>query len=408
MALVDDSATLTPGDFLARLATPAAQARIRDAGAAAGLSADRASAIARELARTLAANFSYPVARTVDRLLAWGFARVFDGIEVRGIEPVRSIAADTSIIYLPCHRSHADYLLMSHVLYHGGLMPPHIAAGDNMNLPLFGCLFRRCGAFFIRRSFKGDALYTAVLALYLEALLAQGLPIEFFIEGGRSRTGAMLAPRTGLLGLLLRAWLAQAQTTRPLVLVPVYLGYEKLPEGRAFLAELAGRPKQRESLGGLLGAMRVLGERHGRAWVSFGEPLDVGGWLAGRGSTPDTDAAIRSTVQALADEAVQRIGAAAPANAINLVALALLAEPGAVLPETELVRRIAALQTTAPTICIAPQAVDCIAQAASLGLVERYDGQIAATSDQAALLDYFRHNVLHRFPAPEAAWTKSG
>lgn len=399
-------AAFRPEEFLADLAAPAARARI--AAAAPDLPGDRAQAIARQHARVIAADFSPAVALRADRLLSWGFARMFAGIEMRGFDALRRSAPDAAIAYLPCHRSHADYLLMSHVLYHAGLTPPHIAAGDNMNLPLLGRLFRRGGGFFIRRRFGGDALYTTVVALYLEGLLTRGLPIEFFIEGGRSRTGLMLAPRTGLLGLLVRAWVSRPE--RPLLLAPVYLGYEKLPEGRSFLAELSGQPKRRESLGDLFGVLRLLGEHYGRAWVCCGEPLDVGAWLAEhlpdwRTAAPE---ALRDAVVALADEAVRRIGAAAPANAVNLVALALLAEPAAALPRRELERRIAALQAQAPALCVAPPPAECVAQALGLGAVVAQGETIAAPGELAALLAYFRNNVLHHFPSPEAAWKSSG
>lgn len=399
-------AAYRPDEFLGELARPAARARI--AAAAPELPAERACALARDHARVIAADFSYPVARRADRLLSWAFGRMFAGIEMRGLEALRRIPADAAVVYLPCHRSHADYLLVSHVLYRAGLVPPYIAAGDNMNLPLLGRLFRHGGGFFIRRSFRGDALYTAVLALYLEGLLARGLPIEFFIEGGRSRTGLMLAPRTGLLGMLVRAWVSRPE--RPLILVPIYLGYEKLPEGRSFLAELAGQPKRRESLGDLFGVLRVLRGNYGHAWVSGGEPLVVGDWLATH--LPDwrhaADDALRNAVSALADETVRRIQAAAPVNAVNLVALALLVEPDAALPRAELERRIAALQARAPELCAAPPPAECVAQALALGAVVERDGAIAAPGELAALLAYFRNNVLHHFPLPEAAWKKSG
>ena len=144
-------------------------------------------------------------------------------------------------------------------------------------MPLLGPLLRRGGAFFLRRSFKGEALYAAVFREYLHMMLTEGFPIEYFIEGGRSRTGRTLPPKAGLLGMTLESFLRDH--ARPLALVPVYIGYEKLFEGRSFVAELEGRPKRRESLGALFGSIRELKHEYGKVSVNFGEPLLLDAYL---------------------------------------------------------------------------------------------------------------------------------
>jgi glycerol-3-phosphate O-acyltransferase len=146
------------------------------------------------------------------------------------------------IVYVPCHRSHIDYLLLSYIIVRQGLTPPHIAAGANLNLPLVGSLLRRGGAFFLRRSFKGEPLYAAVFHEYLHLMLARGFPIEYFIEGGRSRSGRMLTPKAGILGMTVQSFIREH--ARPLVFVPVYIGYEKVMEGRTYLGELAANPSK--------------------------------------------------------------------------------------------------------------------------------------------------------------------
>ena len=401
-----------PADFLALLATPAQRERIELAGKSRGLTAAAAMEEAQVLARGIAADFSFPAARAGDRFLSWLFGRMFDGIEVRGIETVRAAATDASLIYLPCHRSHLDYLLLSHVIYHGGLTPPHIAAGDNMNMPLLGRLLRKGGGFFMRRSFKGDALYATVFAAYLQGLLTRGLPIEFFIEGGRSRTGATLEPKTGLLGMIVEAWARAPE--RPLMLLPVYLGYEKLPEARGFLDELAGRPKRKESLGDVLAAARLVCANFGRPAVSFGQPLPLGAWLDAR--LPEwrvrgvTDyAALRPAVQSLATEIASRIDAAAVVNAVNLVAVALLEEPMASAPRGVLVARISALRSVLHATRVRTLSSDaCIDRALALGFVAADGDTIRAVGDKAAELAYFRNNVQHLFSQSGETWTRSG
>jgi glycerol-3-phosphate O-acyltransferase len=180
---------------------------------------------------------------------------------------VTRIASGHEIVYVPCHRSHIDYLLLSYIIVRQGLTPPHIAAGANLNLPLVvGSLLRRGGAFFLRRSFKGEPLYAAVFHEYLHLMLARGFPIEYFIEGGRSRSGRMLTPKAGILGMTVQSFIREH--ARPLVFVPVYIGYEKLMEGSTYLGELAGKPKQGESLWGILKSVRSIKRVFGQVHVN--------------------------------------------------------------------------------------------------------------------------------------------
>src|SRR6202451_3465076 len=164
-----------------------------------------------------------------------------------------------------------DYLLLSYAIYERGYAVPHIAAGLNLNLPIVGRFLRKGGAFFIRRSLRGSALYTIVFMKYLAAMMARGHSIEYFVEGGRSRTGRLLQPKTGMLLMTVRSFLADP--VRPVVFVPVYFGYERLVEGNTFIGELAGRPKEKESILGLLGSWRVLRQRFGKVHVNLGAPI---------------------------------------------------------------------------------------------------------------------------------------
>ncbi len=133
----------------------------------------------------IAANFSYEAVRLSDRVLSWTWNRLYQGINVHNAERVRQLAQDGhEIVYVPCHRSHMDYLLLSYVLYHQGLVPPHIAAGINLNFWPAGPIFRRLGAFFIRRTFKGNKLYSTVFREYLGELFTRGYSVEYLLKGG--------------------------------------------------------------------------------------------------------------------------------------------------------------------------------------------------------------------------------
>ncbi|MGH8519191.1 MAG: MMPL family transporter, partial [Panacagrimonas sp.] len=201
---------------------------------------------ARKIGNEIAADYSNSSINFLRLILSGVWNKIFKGIETRGLERVRELAQSHVIIYLPAHRSHADYLLLSYVLYLGGLVPPHIAAGENLNITFgIGALLRRCGAFFMRRKFGGDALYTAVFRAYVDSLLQRGYPIEFFPEGGRSRTGRLLAPKTGLMAMVVEA--ALRQRARKVLFVPVHIGYDRVWEINSYLKELKGAQKEKES-----------------------------------------------------------------------------------------------------------------------------------------------------------------
>lgn len=392
----------------ALLATPMVRAAIEAEAAQHGIPLDAARARARRHAVAIASDFSYAVTRAGEIFLTWLWTRLFDGVEVRNLDVLLRVAPGQSVVYLPCHRSHVDYLLMSYVIYRAGLVPPHIAAGDNLDLPVLGRILRGGGAFFLRRSFKGDPLYATVFAEYLHYLLAQGFPVEYFIEGGRSRDGRLLPPKAGLLAMTIQSFLRWHE--RPLVFVPVYLGYEKLPEGPSFVAELAGRPKRRESWLGLLSSLRLLRRHFGRVYVNFGAPLPLSDWLDAQRPdwrvAPPTGEAQRALVAAIATELSGRIGAAALVNPVNLVALALLATPEVSAEESALARQIEHLAAlVADAHLAAPsQGEDCIATALRLAAVRRSEtadgARIVADAMEAALLAYFRNNVLHLFVLP--------
>ena len=193
---------------------------------------------AEKYAFEIAADISYPTIRVAVRVLRWLWHRIYDGIELNHMEKVHDVARDKEVVYVPCHRSHFDYLLLAYVTYEAGLPLPHIAAGINLNLPVVGGILRRGGAFFLRRSFRGNRLYATVFDSYIQQVLGKGYSMEYFIEGGRSRTGRLLQPKGGMLAMTVNAYVKNPQ--RPIVFIPVYFGYEKLIEGDAFISELGG------------------------------------------------------------------------------------------------------------------------------------------------------------------------
>jgi len=198
---------------------------------------------ARHYAFEIAANYSHWFVTLMYGVLSWLWNRLYDGVELANFSSLESVAEGSEVVYVPCHRSHMDYLLLSYVVYHKGFAVPHIAAGINLNMPVVGSFLRRGGAFFLRRSFGGNALYSAVFTKYLGLMMARGHSIEYFIEGGRSRTGRLLKPKGGMLSMTVRSYLRDPR--RPVVFVPVYFGYQRLVEGRTYIGELSGGLRRR-------------------------------------------------------------------------------------------------------------------------------------------------------------------
>lgn len=209
------------------------------------------------------------------RFLTPLITKVFQGIDVTGVEKLRDTIADEPVILLPNHRSHFDYLLLSFVMYRENLPLPYIAAGDNLNFFPAGALLRRAGGFFIRRKSDRDPLYRFVLEGYITYLMKQGHLIAFFLEGGRSRSGLPLQPKIGLLKYIVSA--VREGERKGAALVPVSITYDRLPEERSIVAELSGEKKRRESFFELLRAANIFRKRFGSVNVSFGEKISSSG-----------------------------------------------------------------------------------------------------------------------------------
>ncbi|HLK10469.1 MAG TPA: 1-acyl-sn-glycerol-3-phosphate acyltransferase [Candidatus Binatia bacterium] len=258
--------------------------------------------------------------------------RVFAGLEIVGLERVVECMKQHPIVLVPCHRSHFDYLILSYIFHTNYLSPPHIAAGNNLNFWPLGPLFRGAGAFFIRRSFDDNELYKMVFRKYLTFLIREGYTQEFFIEGGRTRTGKILTPRLGMLSAIVNAFTQGVR--RDLYFVPISIHYGRIPEEEAYSREVLGEAKERESLGALLRARSVLTRRYGTAYVSYGKPISLHealGPLRARFQEAPGDAAVeeekRRFIQRLGFRLLREVNAVAVAGATSVSATALLGAP---------------------------------------------------------------------------------
>lgn len=371
---------------------------------------------ARKYANEIAAHLSYPTIRVVERLLAWIWHRIYDGIELQHADKLHEVANDNEIVYVPCHRSHFDYLLLSFIVYREGLSLPHVAAGVNLNIPFVGAILRRGGAFYLRRSFRGNRLYAAVFDAYLRQILVRGHSIEYFVEGTRSRTGRLLSPKAGMLAMTVNGYLRN--TTLPVVFVPVYFGYEKLIEGDSFISELGGAKKQKESLFGLVKSIRGLSDYFGKVYVNIGKPVRLDDLLDAHNPawrSEDTNgekpAWLSGVVDDLGTRIMREINAAAAVTPIGLLAYALLATPKQSMGALELTAQIdlskRLLQrfrysehVTAPEM----GADDIIDHGKKLGVIDLtahpLGDIVSMTEHNAVLMTYFRNNIQHLFAIP--------
>ena len=320
------------------------------------------------------------------------------------------------IVYVPCHRSHMDYLLLSYLLYHQGLVPPHIAAGINLNFFPVGSLFRSWGAFFIRRTFKGNRLYSTIFREYLAELFYRGYSVEYFIEGGRSRTGRLLEPKTGMMSMTIQA--LQRGLARPISIVPVYIGYEHVLEVDTYAKELRGATKEKENAGLVLRVIKKL-KNLGQGYVNFGEPIQINHYLnqhfpEWREPSEDGRAKwLNEAVDNLAKKVMVNINKAAAVNAKNLIGSALLASRQRALTREQLIEQVESYlqlfrnvpysqEMTLPTVS-AEAMLEHVLKLPRSGVTAEKDSfgeLIRLDRESAVLMTYYRNNIQHLFVLP--------
>jgi glycerol-3-phosphate O-acyltransferase len=377
----------------------------------------------RELDR-LAASPDTNVVGLMDRVLRVVWDRIYDGLVVdeEGMARVREAARHGPLVLVPSHKSHVDYLVVSSVFYQRGLAPPLIAAGDNLSFFPLGTLFRNAGAFFIRRSFKGQKLYPHIVDAYIRKVLHEGHSIEVFVEGGRSRTGKLLPPKLGILSMIVDAGLGLSQ---PVQFVPISIGYERIIEEGSYVHELEGGEKQKEDLGGLLRAPRVLRSRYGRLYLQFGEIFDLASLhreAAGldpeaTGRIPDlSPAKRRALVSRIAHRITYEIDRVTMVTPASLLATVLLIHEKRGITRTDLraraeelvqvFRRLDAPVARAITDRAGALRPDTLETAIALFLDAKLvtvtegagDASVLAVPEGKRLaVEYFKNNVLHFF-----------
>jgi glycerol-3-phosphate O-acyltransferase len=404
--------------FTALMANPSIKRMISDEAKSKKVSKDKIQKQALDIMNEIAGDYTVSWVRLGERILHWLWNRLYSNIKVNNAQVLRKLAQDGhEIIYVPCHRSHMDYLLLSYVILQEGLVMPRIAAGINLNFWPAGNVFRKAGAFFIRRSFGSNRLYSTIFREYISLLFERGYSVKYYTEGGRSRTGKVLSPKTGMLAMTIQSLLRGID--RPLTLVPVYLGYEHVMEVGTYHKELNGSKKKGESFVGVLKAIKNL-RNYGNGYVNFGEPMNINDFLNKK--IPDWKEAIdpiepqkpswlTPTVNLLADTVVANINKSVALNGVALVALILHGTKNKALSKIELEKQLdffLAIQKQAPfseQITIPEETGEqLLAHVISLNKItvtEDSFGTIISLTDIACLeMRYYRNNILHAYIVP--------
>jgi glycerol-3-phosphate O-acyltransferase len=389
----------------------------QNTGRLAALTAEAASDL-----REIAATHSPLVIDLVNHAIRWLYTRGYDEKLVYDEAMMKRIAALEElhpVVFLPTHKSNLDHLVLQYALHEHGLPPNHTAGGINMNFFPVGQLVRRSGVFFIRRSFREDAVYKHVFAHYIDYLIEKRFPLEWYIEGGRSRSGKLLPPRFGLLANVVDAY--RRGKSEDVLLVPVSIAYDQIQDVGSYVAEQRGGDKERESFAWFVRLIRQLRRRYGRIHLAFGEPVSLRQQLGevdpAAASPADADdgpqrSGARFDLEKLAFEVSVRINRVTPITPTSLATLALLGATGEALSVRETRASLASLleaverrglpKTADFSHLESDTGVEATLEAlVDSGVLTRFDEGIEPVycigDDQQLAAAYYRNTIVHFF-----------
>ncbi|MBI9091193.1 MAG: 1-acyl-sn-glycerol-3-phosphate acyltransferase [Desulfobacterium sp.] len=374
----------------------------------------KATAYLKEIAASYNLNTIYMFAT----VLNWIFKNIFEGLVVDqdGLDKIKEASKRAPLVLVPCHKSHLDYLLLSYVMFKHSMPCPHIAAGKNLSFWPLGPIFRGGGAFFLRRTFKGAVLYSKIFSAYIEKLLSEGFNLEFFIEGGRSRTGKLLSPKLGFLSMLLKA--QQNGTCDDLLFVPIYVGYDRVLEEDAYLHEIEGGKKNPENLSQLIRARKFLKKKYGKVYINFDEPISLKDYIeeSGFGRNELDEAGHKQVCQGMGYKLVNSINSISIVTPHGIIASCILNSPGNRISYKELMFRVDAYMNLltffgaelADTLTIDPDlafnhVVHAFLSRKFIELADESDTDINETTrfivkdNKRPILEYYKNNAISFF-----------
>ena len=363
-------------------------------------------------ANEICSDLSYPVISLLVSGFTWFWNTRYEGLHTKNLEKIRELSKDNSLIYLPCHRSHIDYCALTYLLYENGLMVPQVAAGNNLNLPIIGGILRGAGAVFMRRTFMSNALYSTVFFEHIRALMTRGNSIEFFPEGGRSRTGLSLPSRPGLLSLIIRSY--ASLKNQNVKIVPVYIGYEKILEGQSYLSELAGGKKKKESIFDPLKVFKDFRNYLGNAYLNFSEPIDLDSFLKEHvgdysiSSPQEKPEWLQQATSQLGQKVIKSINNSVAVTSTSLFSVALLTSSTHAMSEEDMISRIKFFMTLISNssdykdIWFTQEDIqEMIAKTEKLGFISptfvSSKKIYRPSADQISTLSFYKNNIAHLF-----------
>ncbi|MDO9515441.1 MAG: 1-acyl-sn-glycerol-3-phosphate acyltransferase [Syntrophales bacterium] len=368
----------------------------------------------------IAAGYNDTYVGFMDRILTWLWNNIYDGVIVdkEGLSRMREVSKKMPFVVIPCHRSHMDYLLIHYVFYYNNIQLPFIAAGVNLSFWPLGHFFRNFGAFFIRRSIGGNALYGEALAKYVKTLLAEGFPIEFFIEGGRSRTGKMVMPKYGLFSMIMQAY--REAGFDDLAIIPVFIGYDRIVEEKSYLKELEGGSKEKEKVSTLFKSVNILKKRYGGVYMNVGEPMLLKSYLASQ-EIPIEEMTLserRILYRRMGYEVVNEINKVSVVTPFSLVAAGLLSYYRRGISHDDLMEILNAfydyldfrgVRFSSTFVNRERAVVDALGMFESSGFISRMGPEEEDEEDELAEtiysvdenrrpnIEYYKNNILHSF-----------
>jgi len=374
-------------------------------GADRGLSPKIAQARARYYLKEIAAQPSAFVIDLVANVVHWLIKQGYGDIvyDRTQVAELNALGREHALAFLPSHRSNLDRLSLQFVKWENDLPPNHTAGGINMNFFPVGPLVRRTGVFFIRRSFKDNALYKFVLQTYLDYLVENRFPLEWYLEGSRSRSGKLLPPRYGLLSYVVDSW--RDGMSEDVMLVPVSISYDQIQDLGSYTDEARGAAKESESFGWALRMIRSLRRRYGNIHIRFGEAVSV---TKAMGAADPHDASL--DLAKLGLEVMHRIAAITPVSPAAVVSIALLSADGRARSLAELTVACRGIESlivalrlpttegfTLDTESEVGAALALLAEHGNVSIHQFDEPIYYLTPEQALRASYYRNIVVHHF-----------
>ena len=323
------------------------------------------------------------------------------------LQELYALGQDHSLVFLPSHKSNADHLVLAYALFENDFPPNHTAGGKNLDFLPVGPVLRRSGIFFIRREFKENEPYKFVLRQYIDYLLEKRFPLEWYIEGGRSRTGKLRPPRFGMLSYVVDAYLRDL--VDDVILIPISIAYDQISDVAAHAAEQQGGAKDEESATWLVQTLRNVRHKYGKIYIRFGKTISLADTVEQGIDLGSEDG--RLVVPKLAFEVSKRINDATPITPVSLVTLALLSQGGAGLtvgqtiavlePYLAYVKQRELPTATPLSLDNEEEARAALESLVASDVVSRIEGPgepvYVIESDQHLSAAYYRNTIIHFF-----------